>query len=570
MRDTAALDNMSPGVFYSSRVRKLSSFAPCSEAWCDVARQRERGRRGRRRRGEKSDGGIGGSGFASSSFDPPLLYLDPNGDIEDPLLYGATTMVMSTATTTKTTTMTGSNSGDGASEAEKGGVAGRGVGVDVDDPLAASLDATVAQLRLATQGLVRFLYCLEERRHRLRRSGGDGVGVEVGAPPLKKNATTPTTTTTAKTKARAQAPPKTPPPTFLPSPPLLSLHAALRQAVLCPLLSPDAERGGRGPSAARIQSKVTGWRPVWQEEGDDGDGDGDRSFSSFSSSSSSPSSPSLFPSPPLPSDPYRANEATLYTLATARDGRKIITRKRAVARGHWMSAENVDAALLRYLEKRRRRQKQKRLRWREGKARDEGAEGRMKMRGEGEEGEEDDVDEEKTAPEDDDLFVPTQAELRAAGESSLAKSVLLSGGTAAAARRLGLRSSYRARGSSGRDAAALAVELQEVAREVAAASSAAAGAGAGAADAAADVPLLTMPTQAQLRLAGRGELIHDVRRLGGTRVVAELAGLSCSRRSGTGRKGGRTRKGGEEEAAVVEATTEEETLAKREEEELWV
>lgn len=189
LRDAAALDGVRPGAFYSSRVRKLAAFAPAAPEWCDSARRKSRGR-------TNDDG---------NDSDSALLCLDPNGDIDDPL-YG---------------NISSSSSISLAMSPNE----------EEESELSSALDVTVAQLRLATRGLLQFLLKLEERRH---RSGG-------GA-------------TTRKTKT-------TPPP-------VLSLHASLRQAILCPLLSPEAERGGRGPAAAVsvVQAKAAGWRPVWQEE----------------------------------------------------------------------------------------------------------------------------------------------------------------------------------------------------------------------------------------------------------------------------------------------------------------
>ena len=85
LRDAAALDGASPGAFYSARVRKLSAFAPAAAEWCAAARERGRGRGGggARRGGGRSGGSGGGSGGGSAA----PLFLDPNGDIDDPL-YG--------------------------------------------------------------------------------------------------------------------------------------------------------------------------------------------------------------------------------------------------------------------------------------------------------------------------------------------------------------------------------------------------------------------------------------------------------------------------------------------------
>ena len=213
LRDAAALDGVNPGAFYSARIRKLSAFAPAASEWCDAARTKSRGRSGGRKVG--NDRAL------------PLLFLDPNDDIDDPL-YGNISSSIPSA-------FLNSNDNDNDSEGLE----------EEESELSSALDATVAQLRLATRGLLQFLLKLEERRHR-------------------SNVT------------------KTTP---LP-PPVLSLHASLRQAILCPLLSPEAERGGRGPAAAVsvLQAKAAGWRPVSQEETgerEDDDDDDEEDESSF-------------------------------------------------------------------------------------------------------------------------------------------------------------------------------------------------------------------------------------------------------------------------------------------------
>lgn len=222
LRDAAALDGASPGAFYSARVRRLSAFAPAAEEWCAAARERSRGGGGGARGGGSRRSRGGGSSF-------PLLFLDPNGDIDDPL-YGS-----SSASYPSFSSSPSLSSNDGDGELEK------------EEELSDALDATVAQLRLATRGLLQFLLKLEERRHLVGRRTERGNSREQ--------------LSSASARRATPTPPQR-------QQPFLSLHASLRQAILCPLLSPEAERGGRGPAAAVsiLQAKAVGWRPVWQEE----------------------------------------------------------------------------------------------------------------------------------------------------------------------------------------------------------------------------------------------------------------------------------------------------------------
>lgn len=208
-----------------------------------------------------------------------------------------------------------------------------------------------------------------------------------------------------------------------------------------------------------------------------------------------------------------SSSTALFTLKTSKDGRQLISRKWTVQRGHWLRVENVDAALLRFIERMRTT--------RGGSAR------RLPST--------------PPPPESVPLLLPTQAELRAAGEASVAKAVTGTGGLATAARRLGLRPTRRERGAW-RDFEALAEELREVARAVCAEKEEEGekrkngkkrGGGQGGQggkkeeekNTAEELLPLVMPKQAQLVAAGKGALIHSVRRHGGARAVAERAGL---------------------------------------------
>ena len=179
----------------------------------------------------------------------------------------------------------------------------------------------------------------------------------------------------------------------------------------------------------------------------------------------------------------------------------------SVEHGHWSSVENVDAALLLFIERKRRR--------RRGLPTSSSSSSAASS----------------AAPS-----FPTQAELRAAGEASVAKAANSAGGLAAAARRLGLRPTNRARGWW-RDFDAVAEELREVARAVARAEAE------GEDDGEQQLRQqqlvsLSMPAQAQLRAAGKGALVHAIRRHGGAEEVARRAGLRCDGRQGVPRSGG--------------------------------
>lgn len=164
------------------------------------------------------------------------------------------------------------------------------------------------------------------------------------------------------------------------------------------------------------------------------------------------------------------------------------------------------------------------------------------------------------------LLLPTQAELRAAGEASVAKAVTGTGGLAAAARRLGLEPTYRARGSW-KDFDALAEELRAVAWAFRAEEvekmrkkrrkRGECGQGGDSAgkeektDAEKELLLpLVMPKQSQLVAAGKGALIHSVRRHGGARAVAERAGLLFPA-SRSGRRPESSRRRGEAATAAA-------------------
>ena len=159
----------------------------------------------------------------------------------------------------------------------------------------------------------------------------------------------------------------------------------------------------------------------------------------------------------------------------------------------------------------------------------------------------------------------------------MAKAANSAGGLAAAARRLGLQPTYRARGSW-KDLDALGEELREVARaireeeeEEAAKRRGNGGIGVGGGIAGIKKAKLkvergdrqqrqlAMPTQAQLRaMAGKSALIHAIRRHGGARVVAERAGLAFGekrgRRKAKGEEGGGEREGeGDEEGEAAAA-----------------
>jgi hypothetical protein len=481
LRDAAALDGASPGAFYSARVRKLSAFAPAAAEWCAAARERGRGRGGggARRGGGRSGGSGGGSGGGSAA----PLFLDPNGDIDDPL-YGTS----SSSPYPSFSSSLSSNDGDGDLDGDLDGD-GDSDG-DEESELSDALDATVAQLRLATRGLLQFLLKLEERRHLFGGTTGRGNREQLSAAAAAAAA--------AKRKGAA-------PPLSTERQPLLSLHSSLRQAILCPLLSPEAERGGRGPAAAVaiLQVKAAGWRPVWQEESAEEDSS---SSSSEEDEGSSGAKRAARKKATSPSALSASSTTTLYTLKASKDGgRQIITRKMSVEHGHWSSVENVDAALARFIERKRR----KRTKFSSSSV---------------------------SAPPAPASF-PTQAELRAAGEASMAKAANSAGGLAAAAARLGLRPTNRTRGWW-RDFDAVAEELREVARAVAEGED-------GQQQQQQQHLVLSMPAQAQLRAAGKGALVHAIRRHGGAEEVARRAGLRCDGRQGVRRGGGAAE--GEEE-----------------------
>ena len=71
-----------------------------------------------------------------------------------------------------------------------------------------------------------------------------------------------------------------------------------------------------------------------------------------------------------------------------------------------------------------------------------------------------------------------------------------------------------------------------------------------------------MPTQAQLVEAGKGALLHAIRRHGGAKEVARRAGLRCLGRSGVGRKAGAAEEE-EGEDEEEEEEEEEEEVARR-------
>ena len=395
---------------------------------------------------------------------------------------------------------------------------------DEESELSDALDATVAQLRLATRGLLQFLLKLEERRH-LGTTTTEEPGSDDGGKRRRRR-------------------------------PLLSLHAALRQAILCPLLSPEAERGGRGPAAAVsiLQAKAAGWRPVWQEEREEEEEEeeeedggevkrtGKKKTFSFSSPSSSSAS--------------TTTKTALYTLKTSKAGRQIISRKLSVEHGHWSSVDNVDAALLRFIERRRKKMGMSGAASPSASPSSPSRPGRALAA----RTPPPPPPPQQPPPPPPPLF-PTQAELRAAGEASVAKAANSAGGLAAAARRLGFRPTNRARGWW-RDFDAVAEELREVAGAAAlleeggggggrggAAREKARGGGAGGRESGAEEGqrlVLSMPTQAQLVEAGKGALLHAIRRHGGAQEVARRAGLRCLGRSGV-------RRGAAEEAEEREA-----------------
>lgn len=205
----------------------------------------------------------------------------------------------------------------------------------------------------------------------------------------------------------------------------------------------------------------------------------------------------------------------------------------SVQHGHWGKTENVDAALLAFIERKRK----KKVGGGGGSASSSSS-----------------TSSSNAVP----LLFPTQAELRAAGEASVAKAVNSAGGLAAAARRLGIRPVNRARWWW-RDFDSLAEELREVATAAALQERGGARAGVGGESGEEEQQqqqqlVLSMPTQVQLKAAGRGALIHAIRMQGGAEEVARRAGLRCLGRSGRQRSGGasgREELEGEEEEDVV-------------------
>ena len=123
---------------------------------------------------------------------------------------------------------------------------GGGVGVD------ARLDACVASLRAAADGVVLHLLDLAARVEAVNMGGGGAGAAGAGG------------ATVAVVGGGA------------------TLREAVRQACLCPLLHPDATPGrtlgggpARPPVVAIMPNRSDGWRPVVWREGDDRGGEDD-------------------------------------------------------------------------------------------------------------------------------------------------------------------------------------------------------------------------------------------------------------------------------------------------------